>query len=83
MNISKAKILPWARVIQPLIPLEDDLRYNSITMTGNGYGDGWVCGNGFGGGLGAGLDNSAWDNGNGEGDGESTYGDGNGFCDMY
>ncbi len=77
------KVLPWARVIQPLIPLEDDLRYNSIAITSNGWGDGWGYGSGGGDGLGAGLDSSVWDNGNGDGAGEWTYGDGNGFCNMY
>lgn len=77
------KILPWARVLQPLVPLEEDLRYNSIAITSNGWGDGWGYGNGGGTGLGAGLDNRAWDNGDGDGNGEWGYVDGDGFCDMH
>lgn len=83
MPTPKDKALPWARVIQPLIPLEDDLRYNGIISTGNGYGDGWEYGNGGGDGLGVGLDNRAWDDGDGDGIGEWGYENGDGFCDMY
>ena len=71
-----AKILRWARVIQPLIPVQDHLRGIEIASTGisNSYGDGDDYGNGDGASRAQGL---LHEQGMGYGDGFWT-GDGNG-----
>ena len=82
-TVAHNKVLRWARVFQPLIPLDDDLRFNASPLSGWRWGDGHAHGNGSGNGHGDGLDNSPWTNGDGIGYGEWAYENGDGYCDMY
>ena len=71
-----AKVLRWARVFQPLIPVEDDLRIKWMNL--NRYGDGdW--GNGRGDGVGEG-NHVEYQPFKGKGCGQYGWRDGDGVC---
>lgn len=80
MNMSKAKILPWVRVIQPLIPVGDRIM-NHAHPALRDYGDG-DHGNGEGNGLGL-RDPSTHRVHHGTGCGENGYASGGGDCYVY
>ncbi len=81
MNMSKAKILPWVRVIQPLLLVGARLHGNDVSLGSLGYGDG-DHGNGEGNGLGL-PDPTTHRVHHGTGCGESGYASGDGDCYVY
>ena len=79
--VTASKVLRWARVIQPLIPVEETLR--NASLSGRSWGDGWEYGNGGGGGKGSGENRAMWRDGDGEGYGWWGSQDGDGHCENY
>ena len=76
------KVLRWAHLFQPLIPIREDLRYN-ISVYGAGWGDGLGYGNGGGSGHGDGHElDSPWPNGDGYGASENGFQYGDGCCES-
>jgi hypothetical protein len=72
--VADTKVLRWARVIQPMIPVEDNLRSNRLFTFFYGDGD-WGNGRGNGAGSGPtkalrpldrGCGNYGWSDGGGE-----------------
>jgi len=86
--VMATKVLRWARVILPLIPIKDNLRMTLSMHIISSYrtrGDGTYHGNAMGDGGGAGryIPTPYCANGNGDGYGESGFVDGDGYCDNY
>ena len=80
--MTHTKVLPWARLIQPLILVDDNLRATG-DRDPDGWVDGWQHGTGDGNGDGEGRKGRSWVNGGGYGGGEYGFQEGGGYSDGY